>query len=412
MKIRTIIFFSLVLFTIIWSGKLESQSLSQTQIHVQLNQSISFNEDIKAWYFTSHKEIPFVAIQGQKITWFNKDAQPLKVLDLPPNFLQFRVSRKRKFLAILNRENQMPNKVLKITVMSGEGQYKYEIKRSFYPDESLPMVAVSDQGQVVVGFNATGLLWFYKENGRLLKKITLFREASFDLERILELQWDEAGEKLAVLATKRGASPVDAGVSKPSGEPRVFLFTKNGKKLWERALQNFNAGTLAFSTNGDFLIASSYSIDLKGNMNRLTQIFDPNGKPLYRYEFLFREYAFSPEGKFALLADRFKAILIDLPTGELIWKKNLRDHQGIITAVELTPGAQMVLLLFARSTYNKGHFIFSHPHLVILNRLGKSISDLPLQGQYFYKPALDYMAEQTLITLGFKNSLFTYKINQ
>ncbi|NIT56708.1 MAG: hypothetical protein GWN00_10885, partial [Aliifodinibius sp.] len=168
---------------------------------------------------------------------------------------------------------------MQVDIYSSSGEKRYSLNRNQYYDDSIPSVVISDlDGSVIMGQNTVGKLWFYDQDGELRREVELFPDASYDLERILHLDLSEDGTRLAVVASKRGASHLGSKAPHPSGEPHLFLLTHTGDELWKKALPDFNSSATAISKNGDHLIANSYTVDIPGNLQKQSLLFNDNGE--------------------------------------------------------------------------------------------------------------------------------------
>ena len=398
----------LILF--IWSTNLFSQ-----EIKYKLVESEKTVTPIKSWHFlpgNKNKEVLKIAIQSDKIQWIGTSDN----IDLPAGYINTLFSRAGKYLGLASlietSKELTDDKIFKLEVFSNQGQALFSIKRKQYYDEPLPLLIISDKdGSVVMGHSAIGKLWFYNNDGSLSKEVDLFSDDEYGLERILKFDVTLSGRYIAVLANKRPASPEDADVPNPSGEPHLFFFTMGGEKVWQQNLPELSGAQAAISPDGESLIASSYSSDTKGNVSQSTIVFNRNGKKIANYNFLFRTANFSNDSKYSVIAGKKVAKCIDLQTGRLKWTHKIDRTWGIITSVSIANDAKISALLAAQNEFKDGGFIYTKPRVILLNKLGQLIQELEIN-ETFYTPALNISADYKTITLGFKKGYQVYQIER
>ncbi|NIR70116.1 hypothetical protein GWN42_30175 [candidate division KSB1 bacterium] len=356
-----------------------------------------------------------VAVQENQIRWMNDVGS--KMLDLPEGYLNTAFSKVGHYFGVIHlieppKKNNR-NKILQIDIYTSSGEKRYSLNRNQYYDDSIPSIVISNlDGSVIMGKNSVGKLWFYREDGELSKQVELFPDASYDLERILHLDLSEDGARLAVVASKRGASHLGSEAPHPSGEPHLFLFTHNGDELWRKALPDFNSSATAISKNGDHIIANSYTVDTQGNLQKQSLLFNDNGERIASFDLLFKYAHFSPDSRFLILAENTKAHVVELSTGRTVWSDNVSRKQGMITAVRLANNADVAVLLIAKNEFREGGFVFTNSRLRVLDRSGALHQDIAIKDEIFRKPALKLSPDHRHITVGFENSYRIYEANK
>jgi hypothetical protein len=413
-KLQTKIF--LAILTLFLPSGLYCQGLAGGSRKYQLLKSVNVKTPVKIWHFTSNfpeQAVPKIAVQQKQIHWL--DGTTPETLPLPSGYVRSVFSRAGNYLGLLSiskavKENP-EDRILQLQIFSSTREKLYEIKITKHFDDPLPSVAISDKdGSVVLRQSAVGRLWFYNRNGSLNRDVVLFEDASYDLERVLQMEFTKDGQSLAVLASKRGASPIGSGVPNPSGEPHLILFNLNGEELWRRSLPEFNAGQIAMAPDGQYITVSSYTTDLQGTIKKRTVIFDERGQVITSLDFLFRNADFSPESKYLILAERTVAKVVELPTGKVLWTHNVSRRQGMITEAALSKNGEFGVLLLAKNEFKEGAFIFTNPWVVVLNRSGRVMQQIKIEGQSFYTPALKFSEDNQYLILGLKDSYRIYGI--
>ena len=406
----------LVILTLVLSTGLYCQRLANGSWTYQLVKSENVKKIVKFWHFNPNfqeEEFPKIAVQNEQIYWLN-GSKP-RTLPLPSAFVRSVSSRVGKYLGLMSiseeAKEKVDDRIFHLQIFSTTGEKLYEIKRTQHYDDSIPSVAISDEdGSVVLGKNTVGNAWFYHRTGSLNLEIDLFDDDSYGLERVLQMDFTKDGRNLVILASKRGASPIGSGVPNPSGEPYLFLFELDGSELWRRPLAEFNAGQTVIAPNGQYIVASSYTTDFRGNIKKRTFIFDHRGKEIKSLDLLFRMADFSPDSKYLLLAERTLAKVVELASRKVLWSYNISRKQGMIVAVALSNNQEYSVLLLAKNVFKEGAFIFTHPQLVVLNRSGKIMQEISVEGESFYTPALRFSGDHQYIILGLKDSYRIYGI--
>ena len=391
------------------SGGMACQSAPKKNPALAAKQIQSIAAEVRVWKVLKSaegRELP-LALKGDGIQIF----QPTRTLELPlpDHFLDLIVSRQGRYFAVFSlvsgSKSPRSDKTLTATVYSAEGEELYRVRRLVYYDEPLPARVVSDLGgMLILGQSATGQLDFYSETGSLVKQVLLFRDAQFDLERLLQLAVSADGRSVAVLASKRGASPLDSGAPDPSGEPHLFLFDAGGNELWRMPLMQTTPQNLAISPDGRLVVASSYSSYQKSPIQKNTVIVRADGKKLGETDFLFRHADFAQEAGTVLLADRSEARLIAPDRARVLWKVRYPRKSGIIAAAAVQPDARRAFVLTAANRFEAGRFVFAQPVLHVLDAQGVQRQEIPFPKENFLAPALYVRGNQAI--LGFSHSLY------
>jgi hypothetical protein len=374
---------SAILFTLfsifITFSLLYSQEIGDVQF--ELTRSEDFTKSINKWLFPTEES--FISIDKKQIT--RRSDSEAHHFTLAEDALKVIFSKGSNYFGIvrLNRvpEGSSENRKLRIEVYTANGEKLYEIQRNYYYDDSLPLVAISEpDGSLIMGQNTSGEIRFYNPNGFLLRKVRLFDDAEYDLERVLQIDLSKDGTSVAIVAGKRGASPAGSNAPNPSAEPHLFLFYLNGMELLRKPLADFNTSATAISDDGQYIAANSYTVAIEGDITKRTIIFDNSGKEIGEVNLLFKRAGFSPDSKFLILADNNAAKVFNLTTG------------------------------VAKSKFGDGTFMFTNPRLKILNNSGNLLQELEMSGQEFEKPALNLWDDSKKIFIGFRKTYQIYQV--
>jgi hypothetical protein len=375
----------------------------------ELVKSESFAKSINNWQFPTAK--PIIAIENKQITW--QSAYETNQFNLPEDVFRVIFSKNSNYFGIVrsNRslESGKNNQKLQIEIYSASREKLYELERIHYYDDSFPLIAISDlDGSVIIGQNTTSEIWFYNSNGSLVRKVQLFDDAEYDLERILQIDLSKNGTA-AIVAGKRGASPTGSNAPNPSAEPHLLLFSKDGVELLRKSLPDFNSIATVISDNGQYIAVNSYTVALDGNITKRTIIFDNTGREIGEVNLLFKQARFSSDSKSLILADNNVATVYDLATENISWSYHISKEEGMIAAVDISNKGEIAALLVAKSEFKDKSFIFTDPQIKILDSNGKLLQELQMADQQFEKPALNLSDDAKIIFIGFKNAYQIYR---
>ncbi len=336
-----------------------------------------------------------------------------KQIALPEYFIGLYPSRGGAYFAVaelIPQEKYRPSdKHLRIDVYSSEGDGLYTVQRLHHYDDPVPQIIVSDNGgTLILGRSAEGRLLFYSAEGQLAGEAVLFGDGEYDLERWLKMAISLDGNRLAVCAGKRGASPMDSDAPHPSAEPYLFLFDGQGVKQWQKRLAKDTPQNVALSPDGRSIFAAGFSAYQDGRIEKMTRLFRDNGAVVQSWPVLFRTADFSPATGNALLADRSNVYVIATGSGQMTAKKPFPPEQGLISAVRFNTTGDHIFILTAVNRFDEGRFIFMQPALHILTPEGTTVQTLPFPDETFLEPALQIDNDRVFI--GFTHHL--YKIEK
>lgn len=304
------------------------------------------------------------------------------------------------------RESQDPiDRQLTITVLNSKQQMLYTLQRNQYFDRTLPVVAVSDRdGALVLGESDSGILWFYDSRGTLRNQVSLFPDADYDLERILDIQMAEEETSLAVLASIQGPGQVGSDAKNSDSEPYLMLFDVSGREIWRRGLPAKSVSALYFSPDGQNILINSFAVDISGHVSKNALIFDETGQKILETEMLYKYASFSSDAGYLIMADNQQIRVFNLDQRKLIWQKNLERGKDMITAVKISDGGKTSVILTGSNTWDGSRFIFRGAKITIFDMLGKLSQELYFPEKSFQNPALWLSPQGNLLKVGFTDS--------
>ncbi len=407
--------FTVFILLMLLSGHLLfAQKNEEIGARLSLEKATKITDTASQWLMRGNPSDPtFLAasIGKNALSW--RESGGASSIPFPPGFIRLIASKNGRFFGILSRrENQNDiHATLTLTVYAVDGKRLYDIQKTHFFDDLYPAIAISDRdGAVIFGQNSTAILQFYNPRGSLQKEIKLFSNAIYECERALIMDISGDGATIVVAAGERAASPVGADAPNLSGAPHLFVFDKNGNEQRRQALPGANTSNVSISTDGSRIAVTSYTISLRGELEKTTILFDQDQKEIARLPVLFKNAHFSADGRFLVLAENYRAIGVDANTGKQRWQFQLPRQQGMITALQTANDGAVTTMLIGKSEFRDGKFIFTQPRLKLLNSAGRLRHDLPIKYQNFEKPALKLSPDGSHIFIGFQNESQIYRL--
>jgi len=371
-------------------------------------QTFPANKIVRAYFLArdgGNESLPNIVLYDDSMERATTSGQ--SIFQIPMDYIDYTFSvagHYAGFLQKLESGSSQQQSELRFSVINHIGKTQSTIHFLHFYDEPFPAFALSDKnGAVVAGQSATGTVWFYDATGHLSKEVDLFPDDEYALERILQIQISENGERVAVLATRRPSSPVDADVSNPSGDPTLFLFNSQGEEIWQRSLPGTDAGSIALSAQGNTIFASSYTSKLNGHVKHSSILFDDTGEKIAEFNLSFRKAHFSSNGERAILIDNRQAALINVSSKQIVWNFKSRKPQ-IIADAQLSQDGDVAVVLRAQNNFRNGKFIFEEPEIIVLNSKGEMTQSIAIDGT-FETPAISLSPDAKYIYLGLQKSL-------
>jgi hypothetical protein len=204
----------------------------------------------------------------------------------------------------------------RFTLISSKGVKLWEKEQDAYYDVGKKGYSVSIDGKVVERDHASGILTFYDQMGKDIKKIKVGIGGGDPETEIRGGVFSDDGE-LVLIAVEEGEypGPLEEGA-------RVSLFTSDGEESWVFNTEENAVRSLNISKLGNYAIVSSrvwpspYPPDQSS-----TYLLSKTGKLIEKYEnVLASSICFSSNEKYALFDSHIGTFLIDLPSGEVVLK--------------------------------------------------------------------------------------------
>lgn len=402
------VFYS-VLFSIAAAWCFSVQVAAQTNSVFEWRAGKELKGDIDSWFITAAQQI---AITDNQLMFL--DSQESETLSLPADYFKTSFSRNGKYFAIqtLDPKESLAkvDRDLALTIYSDINQELYRLNRKVYYDHTFPAVAVSgNDGSVVLGESDSGVLWFYDGNGNLLREVVLFPDAEYDLEKVLDIDLSEDGSRVAIVASKRGASPAGSTAPNPDSESYLFVFNQEGLELWRKDLPELNSSEVVISPDGQMITTNSYTISTDGRLDTRALIFNQQGNILGETDLLFKQACFSRDSQFLLLANNQEVHLLNLINGTLLWRKNLPVSAGIIVDLDIASDGELLVLLRAVTEWDGRQFVYRKPVLTVHDRKGAEIQNLTFSNEGHPKPVVRFSEEGNTLLIGLGNSLYWYQ---
>ncbi len=376
----------------------------------QPEKSLTAPSQVERWYPAGEQAI---AVWEGEMQWLSEGNGA--ALSLPSGFLKTVFSDGGHYFAVLSLRQEAGdtsgNRILKAEVYSSERQKQYSLSLTQYYDEPYPVIALSDKdGSLVLARITTGELFFYGRSGGLTKKLLLFPQAEYDLERVIHLAISRDGSVVAAAATEHGLKPLQAESGSLYAAPYLFSFSTDGQMSWQKAVEGAMVSGLAVSVDGNLIAAGSYAPDADHRMTAKSTVYKSAGKPLVQADLLFISASYSSDSRSLLLADKRSALLLNIPAGSVAWKKEVPPQEGMIAAARLSGDGQTAVLLIAENEFRNNRFIFINPVMKVMNAGGELLQNMDLAGQEFVTPALDVSENGSLISAGFINNYQIFRV--
>ncbi|MEL6822125.1 MAG: hypothetical protein AAFP70_10210 [Calditrichota bacterium] len=305
------------------------------------------------------------------------------------------VSPQGNWFALAHME-MSKNSHITVSVYSSDGTQRYQLKRPNAIDMPIPGLHIDERdGSIVLSDAAEARLFFYGPSGTLLETIEIYENASYDLERVIDVSVAAETGQIAVAAGKHGASPAGSSAPNPDADPQLFLFNADRTLVWSRELPGYNLLSCVISPDGKFIAAGSYTVHTNKPMERVSSVIDMNGQIYYSNQRLFKNAAFSNDSRTLLLTENQHAQLIDLTTASQVWQKTIPRESGIILERAVHPQGKESALLLAKQTFKDNAFHFEKPSLLRLNKQGEAISTRGMESSPAGVIAIHYSPDGT-----------------
>jgi hypothetical protein len=409
MKHNIMHYFGIVIFFLA-SLVLFGQHATPNELLFQNPQKDNFGQSMKFWYLFENRDMG----ESSSHSMVRDDGWQTK--SLPNDHLRTVFSRNGNFFAqvTLNpRSSTEPiDRKLTITVFSSKKESLYILRRPHLYDRSLPQLVLSDKnGSLILGENDTGRLWFYDNQGSVIEDISVFPEASYDLERFLKIEINEDGSRIAVLASKRGSAPAGSGAINTDGDPFLILFDSKGTEIWRTELPYFGSSSMNISPDGLKILVNNYTVGKEGEITRKSLVFDERGESIFETDLLYKYAHFSKNSNRLILADNQIIRLIDLESKKLKWQNKISRNNGIIAQVTTTKFAHISAVLLGKNDWYGEYFAYYHPKILIFDGEGRMVQEIGFDDQRFRTPALWISPDGDQLKVGFEETFYRYSSN-
>ncbi|MGH1362445.1 MAG: hypothetical protein ACRBF0_02745 [Calditrichia bacterium] len=261
--------------------------------------------------------------------------------------------------------NQSPERTLEISVYNNSGAKQYTILRPQPDDVQIPgLHLIEVDGSLIISDAANALLYRYDNSGNLLQTITLFEEAEYDLERVVDVSVAAETGHFAVAAGKHASAPAGSASLKPDADPQLFYFNKQGENQWTTALDGYNTLKCEIAPDASHIAVGSYTVYSDKAMHRVTAVVDNQANFVFSDDRLFKDAVFSADSRFLLLTENQYAQLVDLTNHDQDWEKNIPREQGVILERSIRPNGGEVAFLVAKQIFQEDRFLFTNPQVL------------------------------------------------
>lgn len=377
----------------------------------KFQRQINAPAELTQWYVFPEQQ---VAITSKEIILYQEGG--FQTIPLTPQYLKTVFSRDGQFAAHITLNPRESVKAvdreltLSIFSISNPSRELYHINRKVYFDRVIPSISLNEKnGSVILGESDTGQLWFYDNSGNLITQVTLFPNAEYDLEKILDVDVNEDGSRVAVVAGKRGGSPAGSDAVSPSAEPHLFYFTGDGQEIWRRALPDFNSNEVAISPDGQLIMANSFTIFINSRLIKKTLIFNSQGVNIFTTDILFKHSRFSFDSRYVLLAENNQLQLVDAEQEKLLWKQKISLQDGIFIDGAISNQNRITAVLTAKTYWENDQFITLNPQVILFDLRGQLLQRINYTGQKTLKPALCFQRETESLIVGVGDSYRIYQ---
>ncbi len=318
---------------------------------------------------------PSIVITGKEIQFRSAGGQVRKSVRVPPS-TSIVPTASGKFVGLLRLEGSLERPTSVATqvfqVYDQNGTRLYEIRQPVRYDDPFGQFYLSNlDGRCVVADPGRGVVQFYDRKGKLLRKVDLFADDSYDLERTLVAAFSEDGRRVALATMKRAPAPPVDGRPAMRGEPHLFIFAPDGTELHRLPLPGDVVQELAIAPDASSAAVATYGMDLSDSR---TTLFDAQGRKIGSVDLLFRHAAYSADGTKLLLAENHRMVLLSSRTAKVQWDWSMESMEGTVVAIGLSPSATMAAALLARTEFQAGEFLMSGAQLTLLDGAGKLLT--------------------------------------
>ena len=401
---------TVVLLTIFFnlSGSL---LLSAEKPVVRLLKNTQFDVPVIQWLWRTDKNerpYPYVRVQSHQVSFLNSALQTLTSHPILPGS-RIVESPNHNYVAAVVLDSlssgSQPEKWTSFQVFDDAGIQVAFIQRKLCYDDGIPQALIQNDGTLILLDAGLQQLSLYNLGGELLKTIDLFDENVFAYEKPLNGVISSDGKHIAIIGQRRPATINAQTNAAVSGEPQVFLLDSYCSELWRAPLPGAHAGQVAIVEDPFTVIASSYTADADGRIEKYTTFFDRQGTMLLFVPMLFENALKSAKSLY--LANKHELWRVDFPSEKVLWKWQAPAERLIIKILETD---QDVLVLMAQNEFKNGRFEYYAPSLACLSKSGAAKGTQNLGDMRFIRPSINFHHDFRIIILGCKFGFSTFEV--
>ena len=255
---------------------------------------------------------------------------------------------------------------IKFIVYSERGENLLVINEKIEFDVSMPNFYISSKdGSVIELYMGLPKLAFRDVNGKLQKKVRLFKDDRYDITRGATCNFSEDGNYFVTLSHENVPIPFREDRPARDGNPYVILFNREGEEMWRYPLEEQGFGPhVSISPGGCFVVANNTSLhETKRIVASGTYLLSKEGALIRKYNNLVTpggvwdpHIAFSRDEEFAALANLRKVIFVQTSTGEVLWEHEI-ELDEIIRDISIS-GNNVTVMIEVKSVEYPSKILF------------------------------------------------------
>lgn len=378
----------ILLLAVLFSETAESDQQSSSARIVP--ETIATDVTKAAFIYHNNKPAALLTNRNRQTMLGSENSIAGKALPTEGTLLKQVASPQGQWFALAHMEESQKSH-LTVSLYASDGSLRYQLKRPNAEDMPIPGMYIDERdGSIVLSDAAEARLFFYGPAGTLLETIEVYKNVSYDLERVMAVSIAAETGQIAVAAGKHGASPAGSKAPNPDADPQLFFYDADRSLVWSKELPGYNVLSCEISPNGQFIAVGNYTVFTDKPLERISSVYDKNAERLFSNQRLFKNALFSKDSQFLLLTENQHAQLIDLSTASQVWQKNIPREEGIILERAVHPQGREAALLVAKQHFKNNSFIFEEPSLMRLNKLGEELANREMENSPAGVIAINY----------------------
>lgn len=284
---------------------------------------------------------------------------------------------------------------LDLTVFEADGTVHWSRHIARHEDDRLPRPGVSETtGTVVYAVPSTAEICF--AGATETDCIALFKNVAYSSEREVLIAFSPDGRFVAAAAQREAFRP---DLPNADSNVHVFLFDRDGRRLWTRTVAEPSLRSLAFSASSTLAI-STYHAHGSPEAKHATRLLSTQGRTIAEAPFGADAFAFHP-GRVLLQSRRtLAAIRTDRGTSSVLYRAP-PDSQIISVSESDSTAARSAetTILTGKSVYTNDGFAFESLRLLHLDRAGAQIDAIDLDAPPQLAPRVQRDGPSTAVIL-------------